>query len=75
MSKRRRATFRISVKVIKPNTRSEHQEEKRFKPLCGRITTIAKVLAALQRFILNLGDWREVHIIIEKEEGGGKKTV
>lgn len=60
--------FRIEVKVIKPNTRSEHQEGKKFKPLCGRITTLTKVLAALQRFILGLGDWSEVHIIISKEE-------
>ena len=72
MSKRRRPTFRISAKVIKPSTAPEHREEKNFKPLCGRITTIAKVLAAIQRFVLNLGDWSEVHIIIKKEEGGGE---
>jgi len=68
MSKRRRPTFRISAKVIKPNTWPEHQGEKKFKPLCGALTSTAKVLGALQRFILNLGDWSEVHLIIKKEE-------
>ncbi len=68
MSKRRRPMFRLEVKVIKPNTLGEHREEKKFRPLCGQLTSITKVCDALVRFIRSLGEWSEVHIIIKKEE-------
>lgn len=73
MSKRRRPTFGISAKVIKPDTLPKHVAAKNFKPLCGRITSLTKVCEALVRFIHSLGDWSEVHIIIRKEEGGGEE--